>query len=381
MARAPVLVLLVAGATATPARAGDTPPRPGGAEAGERDGQARPAPRSRKAGRVVRVERRRGEVVIPAGAFTMGVPVEDAEEVVGQCELSLPVDNPARYDWLCREGGLRQQLEGMRPREVQLGTFAIDRTEVTVEDYRACAQAGACPIDPLFAGDERHLAGVVAPGRAATGGRAGAPGRGAQAVPAGPGGPDLPMVNVTWGEAQTYCRWRGGRLPTEAEWERAGRGTDGRPWPWGGALREADWNHGKVRDPALRALERVGQVNSPNLDEDMLGHPDGSDGAMFAAPVATFPWGQGPHGTFDQAGNVAEWVADEWVAEGYTGLPAVDPVRQGVVDAAGRHVVRGGSWRQPPYLGRVDMRDPWNLAYGPAYAAAYIGFRCARSVR
>lgn len=240
-------------------------------------------------------------------------------------------------------------------RIVHLSAFAIDRLETSVSDYRACVAASACPLDPLVAGDERYISDA------------------------------WPIVNVTWYEAQSYCHWRGGRLPTEAEWERAARGSDRRRWPWGNRDHNADFNHGDARTAAMRELDRLAWIGIP---VSFLGDPDNSDGSALIAPPGSYAWGEGPYGTRDQAGNVAEWTADSFgglspslgVNEhsfGYNELPSINPRRDG--GATDPKVVRGGSWRQPAFLGRTNVRDPFNMLYVPNGRFSHIGFRCARS--
>jgi formylglycine-generating enzyme required for sulfatase activity len=257
--------------------------------------------------------------------------------------------------------------DGHHERRVYLGAFAIDRLEVTVADYRACVSASACPIDPLVAGDERYIRD------------------------------EWPLVNVTWDEAQLFCRWRGGRLPTEAEWERAARG-DGDAsavWPWcerdrrdsgnqdkACVPRPGDFNHGQPRSRAMRDLDR----GSPGLT--MLGDLDDSDSVALLAPPGAYPWNEGPYGTRDQSGNVAEWTADvcagcssrraDHDTWGYDGLSTINPVREGGQQEP--RVVRGGSWRQPAFLGRIDVRDPFNFLYLPFRRFSHVGFRCARDL-
>jgi formylglycine-generating enzyme required for sulfatase activity len=241
-------------------------------------------------------------------------------------------------------------------RKVYLSAYAIDRTEVSVADYRRCITAGNCGLEPLLAGDERYIAD------------------------------EWPVVNVTWDEAQTYCRWHGGRLPTEAEWERAARGDDGREWPWGGTPRDEDFNHGKERVTAMREIDRVAWVGVP---VQFLGDPDDTDGATLLSKPGSFPWGEGPYGTRDQAGNVAEWTADAFggispslmlneKTFGYNELSSINPRRDGA--PSDPRVVRGGSWRQPKWLARANLRDPFNMLYTPDARFSHIGFRCARSL-
>jgi len=282
------------------------------------------------------------EVVVPGGTFTMGIAPDDVDGLVSECKL-------ATSDQLCEdpERGYRHQLTMLAARQVHVDAFAIDRDEVTVHDYKRCIEAGACALDPL----------VVSPAGFVT--------------------DASPMVDVTWAEARAYCRWRGGRLPTEAEWERAARGDDARIWPWGDALRPDDFNHGKPPDEVTRQLD----LAASHTTDYPYGLADDSDGHAAAAPPGSYRWGEGPFGTLDQAGNVAEWVVDVWSERGYADLGSNDPVRD-APDVPGpiHHVFRGGSWAQAPYLGRADVRDPYNALYDDDVRTTYIGFRCARSL-
>jgi formylglycine-generating enzyme required for sulfatase activity len=318
------------------------------------------APLVAGSGKVVRVEHPVSRTVdVPGGVFKMGLDDDAIEDLTRACKANFPnelnVINP--------QGQIAQQtsgcelyvneLDSMRQRDVYLTRFAIDRDEVSVTDYRACVAAGGCILDPLVAGDDRYIHD------------------------------DWPIVNITWDEAQTYCRWRGGRLPTEAEWERAARGDDGRIWPWGNAPHDHDFNHGQPRTEVMRELDRArNRVSSPPyLPIEFMGDPDDRDGALVMSPPGSYAWGEGPYGTRDQAGNVAEWTADGYVRterkRGYDGLSVLDPYREGTTGEA--RVVRGGSWRQPAFLGRTDTRDPYNEIYLPDRRFSHIGFRCAFS--
>jgi formylglycine-generating enzyme required for sulfatase activity len=281
----------------------------------------------------------RAEVFVPTGDFDMGLADGDADTILTECTLATAEEDCAQL--------LEKSLVGLAHRTVHVDAFYLDRTEVTVAAYRACVRAGACALDPLVGGVPGYLRD------------------------------DLPIVQVTWPEAADYCRWRGGRLPTEAEWERAARGDDHRVWPWGGTVRPDDFNHGRPPDEVERQLDRFHN----GIGQYPFGITDDTDGHAYAAPPGSYRWGAGPFGTLDQAGNVAEWVADLWSEDGYAGLSAIDPVRD-VPDAPGqsRHVVRGGSWAQAGYLGRVDVRDPYNgRLYDDGTRTPFIGFRCARS--
>lgn len=315
------------------------------------------------------------EVFVPAGPFVMGLSsrANDVATLKQLCEASFaqrelrefPLPGQNGMASFCQLYG--RQLEAMtdrvktgngseRDRVVYLAAFAIDRNEASVAEYRACVAASTCSLEPLIAGDERYISDV------------------------------WPIVNVTWNEAQTFCRWRGQRLPTEAEWERAARGTDRRRWPWGNRDRIADFNHGQARTAAMRELDRLAWIGIP---VPFLGDPDDSDGSALLASSGSYPWSDGPYGTRDQAGNVAEWTADSFggitaslaVDErsfGYSELPSINPRRDGA--PTDPKVVRGGSWRQPAFLGAANVRDPFNMLYVPNGRFSHIGFRCAHSV-
>jgi formylglycine-generating enzyme len=193
---------------------------------------AAPAMAADHPGRVVRVDRESShEVFVPRGKFKMGVSDEDATQAKKACSAAYDLDRPILQIPTANGGGVTvcerysDELDNMAERDVTLSAFAIDRDEASVADYRACVSAGACELDPLIDGDERYI------------------------------DDDGPMVNVTWIEARDFCHWRGGRLPTEAEWERAARGDDNRPWPWGFAERPADFNHGQPRTDVLRKID------------------------------------------------------------------------------------------------------------------------------
>jgi len=193
--------------------------------------------------------------------------------------------------------------EDERPvRKVTVKAFAIDRTEVTRGDYAACVAAGHCQ-----AATEKAAAD----------------------------GPEarFPITGVDWNDAQAYCKFAGGRLPSEVEWEKAARGTDGREYPWGNDIDCAHANWG--------SFEGEGPCAGKNP-----GHP---------VAVGQYPTGVSPYGLLDMGGNVWEWVADKYDE---------DP---------GRRVVRGGSC----CTFFVGPRAPNRNAWAPDHRDGDLGFRCA----
>ncbi len=198
--------------------------------------------------------------------------------------------------------------------EVYLDAYYIDRTEVTAEAYAACVSAGGCS----------------------------SPGSGNCSTYQVGGMEDHPVNYVNWSQAEAFCLWAGKRLPTEAEWEKAARGTDGRRYPWGN--------------------------ESPTCD---LAVAYGCPGET--QPVCSVsPGGDTPYGLCDMAGNAQEWVADWYFVGYYEHSPASNP--QGPTSGSAR-VRRGGSFDDCYGCVRASLRG---IGY-PSYSYAYLGFRCGRS--
>jgi len=192
---------------------------------------------------------------------------------------------------------------------VYLDTFYIDQFEVTNALYLECAEAGVCTTG----GSTRLHNPVFA---------------------------EHPVMNVTWYEAQKYCEWREASLPSEAQWEKAARGTDERTFPWG-------------NEPVTCERARYG------------------DCGWFTVPVGQHPTGVSPYGAHDMAGNAWEWVYDWYDEDYYTYSPAENPTGP---ESGTWKTERGGAWFYHADLQTAIWRNqaPVTATY------AYVGFRCAR---
>jgi len=159
---------------------------------------------------------------------------------------------------------------------------------------------------------------------------------------------DLPVVGINWHDADGYCRWFGKRLPTEAEWEKAARGTDGRKYPWGSS------------EPTTKAANYGRYANSYETDLYYV----------RVNAVGIFEAGKSPFEAYDMAGNVYEWIADWYDPEYYKVNPDSNPT--GAFEGRGK-VIRGGSWYQSGRALRAADRS-----FAPEFFRSHeIGFRCA----
>jgi iron(II)-dependent oxidoreductase len=209
--------------------------------------------------------------------------------------------------------------------EVTLPAFYIDKCEVTNAQYAAFLNAAKATKDAagheyLAANDKLSLEQADGEWRPKA------------------GKASFPMVGVSWYGANAYATWSGKRLPTEAEWEKAARGTDGRKYPWGN-----DWDDKKARH-----------------------------GSENQAAAGSFPQGASPYGCLDMVGNVWEWTSSVFKPYPYNAtVGREDP------QSPERRVARGGSFAGEPYITHVTYRfRPF-----PDFKHVFLGFRCAKSAQ
>ena len=266
-------------------------------------------------------------VLVPIGQFQMGTAESEIDALIDSCKKS----GTGAYE--CED-----RYEAEAPRyPVTIGAFFLDRTEVTNAQFEAFIRATAHRTAAESQGRSdvlRHAGGTWAwtTQEGVTWRR-----------PSGPGTtalPTHPVVHVSWFDAAAYCRWAGKRLPTEAEWEYAARGSGARRYPWG-----ERWDSGHARHSENR-------------------------GEGTTAPVGSYPSGASPFGVLDLAGNVWEWTGSLFRAYPYDPLDGREAAA-----AVGRRAVRGGGWNGYG----VGLRAARRAGNDPSTRSNVIGFRCART--
>jgi formylglycine-generating enzyme required for sulfatase activity len=257
-------------------------------------------------------------VLVPAGNFTMGSTTGNSNEL------------PAHT--------------------VYLNAFYIDKYEVTNAQFKLFIDAGGYTNQTYWSAagwSTRTSGGWTQPYWWSSG-----------SYHSGPAWPNFPVVAVSWYEAEAYANFAEKRLPTEAEWEKAARGTDQRTYPWGNSIDGSRANYWASGDPYDNSSTPVGFY----------------DGRLHPSPLFQTTNSPSPYGAYDMAGNVWEWVADWYGA--YSANPASNPT--GPLTGSYR-VLRGGAW------GFVtgSLRSAYRINdHGiPDYRSSYIGFRCARTLQ
>ena len=204
---------------------------------------------------------------------------------------------------------------------VYLDAFYMDIYEVTNAHYEGCVTAGVCEPPHYIKSDFRS------------------------SYYGNSQFDNFPVVYVNWTMVQTYCgTWRGARLPTEAEWEKAARGTDGRIYPWGEGI----------------SCDKANYDGDPDFDLYCVGE---------TSAVGSYESGQSPYGLYDMAGNVFEWVSSLNKSYPYNATDGREDLTRG-----GSRVIRGGSWNEDSN----DLQVFYRSWIGPDLSESELGFRCAK---
>jgi sulfatase modifying factor 1 len=232
-------------------------------------------------------------VLIPAGPFTMG------------SNEGLPNERPEHI--------------------VDVDAYYIDQYEVTLALYRKFLDAGKHDSPPTWDDEAATTVG------------------------------DRPAIGMKWADADAYCKWAGKRLPTEAEWEKAARGTDARRYPWGSMqpfVDIANYNRGLWVSEAVTLAAVTSGLEGMSVRHGL------KEG------------GKSPYGLNHMAGNAAEWVSDWYDRDYYQNSPKKNPTGPAQGE---KRVLRGGSWADLPLALRVTAR----ISAEPEFEDRTIGFRCA----
>ncbi|WP_424981064.1 formylglycine-generating enzyme family protein [Maritalea sp. S77] len=251
------------------------------------------------------------QVFVPAGCFQMGTNQADLDAQIGRLEAP---------EWAASAA---QKYEVPAHNVCVTNNYWIDRTEVTNEAFAAFVEAGGYEkLDYWSDAGRAWLSGQYI---------------GILPLPCDSSDePNHPRACITFYEAEAFAAWRGGRLPTEAEWEYAARGPENRIYPWGD-----DW--------VVEKAHVVGQTGT--------------------APVGTYLVGASWVGALDMSGNVMEWVQD-WLGEGYyQNSPINDPTGPAT---GSKKAEKGGWWGSNPFVARSAYK---HFEDGPSYNDAHIGFR------
>ncbi len=262
----------------------------------------------------------------PGGMRSLGKNAQGYGEFLWLKDSSVMVKVPSGEFWMGSRADEGETDE--RPQhKVTLGEYYIDKHEVTNRQFERFVRATGYRTDA----EKEGSGGVYDTDSSKWVAKSGVSWR----TYYGYGTENHPVVLVSWNDAKAYCDWAGKRLPTEAEWERAARGTDARKYPWGsdepdaGGSFRANWGEGSDRSVWRR------------------------DGYEFTAPVGTFARGASPYGCLDMAGNVWEWCNDRYDDSYYGRSPEGNPKGP---ESGSNRVYRGGSWGSTARLLRCADR-------------------------